>query len=101
MSPIRCSTKRTEPVLANRVEKVSDVGVKNEANLPAGDADHERVQAIVLAALRPEPVAEPEELFLVDAVQHRHGRPLDNLVLECRDRQRALSPIGLRYVRPA
>jgi hypothetical protein len=39
----------------------------------------------VLAALRPEAIAEPEELFLVNAVQHRDGRSLDDLVFERRD----------------
>ena len=30
----------------------------------------------------PEPVTEPEEVFLVDRVQHRRRRPLDDLVLQ-------------------
>jgi len=39
----------------------------------------------VLTSLGSEPVAEPEEVFLVDGVQHSRSRSLDNLVLECRD----------------
>src|SRR5215470_2423247 len=60
-----------------------------------------RIQRIVLTSLGSEPVAEPEEVFLVDGVQHSRGRSLDDLVLECRNRQRTLFPISLRYVRPA
>jgi hypothetical protein len=44
---------------------------------------------------------EPEEVFLVDGVQHSSGRFLDDLVLECHNRQRTLFSISLRYVRPA
>jgi len=32
-----------------------------------------------------EPVAAPEEVFLVYGVQHSSGRSLDDLVLACRD----------------
>ena len=52
----------------------------------------------MLSALWSEPVAEPEELFLVDAVQHSDSCSLDDLVFERRHRQRAfLFPIGLWY----
>ena len=50
------------------------------------------------AASRSESVREPEEVFLVDRVQHRDRRPLDDLVFESGDRERALSAIRLRYV---
>jgi hypothetical protein len=46
----------------------------------------------------PKSVAEPEEVFLVDSIQHRSGRSLDDLVLEGCDRQRALPPIRLGNV---
>ena len=52
------------------------------------------------AAPRPEPVREPEEVFLVDRAQHCGRRPLDDLVLERRDRERSLPPIRLGYVDP-
>jgi hypothetical protein len=35
-------------------------------------------------APRPEPVAEPEEIFLVDRVQYGGGSPLYNLILKSR-----------------
>src|SRR5437764_1209306 len=46
---------------------------------------------LVLATFRSEPVAEAEEIFLINGIQHRDGRPLDDLVLQGRDRERALS----------
>ena len=58
------------------------------------------IQRIVLAAPGPEPVREPEEVLLVDRVQHRDRRPLDDLVLQGGDRQRALPAIRLRDVPP-
>jgi hypothetical protein len=54
----------------------------------------------VLAALGPESIREPEEVFLVDRVQHGDGCPLDDLVFKSSDRERALPPIRLRYIPP-
>src|ERR1700741_111419 len=53
------------------------------------------------AAPRPEPVRDAEEVFLVDRVQQRDHRPLDDLVLQGGDRERSLSAVRLRYVDPA
>jgi len=52
--------------LTNLVEKGSDVRIANEVHALAGDPDHERNQRIMLPAFGPEPVAEPEELLLVN-----------------------------------
>jgi hypothetical protein len=49
----------------------------------------------------PDSVREPEEVFLVDRVQHRDGRPLNNFVLKGGYRERALLTIRLRYVDPS
>src|SRR5262252_7875442 len=55
----------------------------------------------MLAALGSEPVREPEEILLVDSVEHHDACALDDLVLQSCDRQWPLSTIRLRYVRPA
>jgi hypothetical protein len=89
-----------EPFLAHRVKERSDVGVQCPAHLPAVDPDTERIQRIVRTAPRPESVREPEEVFLVDRVQQRDHRPLDDLVLKGRDRERALPAIRLGDVDP-
>jgi hypothetical protein len=62
------------------------------------DRDYERIECIVRPAARPETVAEPEEVFLVDGIQHRCRRPLDDLVLQRCDRERALPPVRLGNV---
>src|SRR5262249_2159788 len=90
-----------QPILADFVEKGSNVGVKNEVHLPAGDSDAERIQRIMLSAPRPEAIAEPKEIFLKNAVQHLGGRPLDHFVFQGGHRKWALSSVGLWYVRSA
>src|SRR5207237_5733869 len=72
--------------------------IKNIVHPCAVDSGDECVQRIVLAALGPEPVREAEEVFLVDRVQHRACRLLDDLVFECGNCERALLTISLRYV---
>ena len=64
------------------------------------DPIRERVQRIVLAAPGSEPIAEPQELRLLDRRKDRHHRRLDNLVLDCGDAERPSPAIGLRYVLP-
>ena len=54
----------------------------------------------MLAAPWPEPIREPEEIFLVDRVQHLDHRALDDLVLQRGDAQRALPSIRLGDVPP-
>src|SRR5262249_24095955 len=87
-----------QPFLADLVEERSDIGVQYVAHLPAVDPDAERIQRIVRAAPRPEPIRDAEEVFLVDRVQQCDHCPLDNLVLQGCDRERALSAIWLGYV---
>src|SRR5437879_4950502 len=86
------------PLLVDLVEERSDVGVQYEAHLLAADPNTKRVQRIMRAAPWSEPVREPEEILLVDRVQQRDHRPLDDLVLQRGDRERALSAIRLGYV---
>jgi len=64
------------------------------------DSDTERIHRIMRAASRSEPVREPEEVFLVDRVQQRLHRPLDNLVLQGRNRERTLPAVRLGNVDP-
>jgi hypothetical protein len=50
--------KADQPTLADLAEKGSNVRVEDEGPLLVGDPDRQRVQRTVLAALRPEPIAE-------------------------------------------
>jgi hypothetical protein len=79
-------------------QEAANVRVKNVVHLLARDPDDKRVKRIVLAALWSEPVREPEEVLLIDPVEHHERCSLDNLAFEGGDRERALPAIGLRYV---
>src|ERR1700716_1301489 len=89
-----------QPSLSDFIEERSDVSVQDEAHLLAVDPDAERIQRIVRATPRPEPIRDAEELFLVDRVQQRDNSPLDDLVLQGSDRERALPAIRLGDVHP-
>src|SRR5207245_10727965 len=54
----------------------------------------------MLAATRPEPVGETEEVLLIDSVQHLDRRTLDDLVLQRGDTERPKPPIWLRDEHP-
>src|SRR5512144_79826 len=87
-----------QPFLVDLVEERSDVGVQYEAHLLAVDSDAQRIQRIMRAAPSPKSVRDAEKVFLVDRVQQRDHRPLDDLVLQRGDRERALSSVRLGYV---
>jgi hypothetical protein len=71
-----------QPVVADRVEKPRDVGVQYPVHLAPVDPDRQRIQRVVLTAFRSEAIAEPQEIFLPDRVQHFDQRALDDLVLQ-------------------
>src|SRR6478672_306163 len=87
-----------QPLLADRIEEASEVRVEDIVHLCAVDSDSQCIQRIMLATLRPKPVREPKEVFLVDRVQHPAYRLLDDFIFQCGNRERALLAIGLRYV---
>jgi hypothetical protein len=89
-----------QPFLADGVEERPDVGVQYPVHFLAVNPDHERVKRIMRAASRPEPIREPEEVLLVDRVEHRSRRSLDDLVLQRRDRERALPAVRFWDVNP-
>ena len=68
------------------IEERPEIAIQNVVHLPAGDPDREGVERVMGSPSRMEPVGEPEEVLLVDRVHHRHGRALDDLVLQGRDR---------------
>src|SRR5215469_17194820 len=92
---------RPSSILIRSTTPCPQLASRGSFHLLSVDPDTKRVQRIVLSTIWPKPVAEPEELLLVDAVQHGDGRPLDHFVFQGGHRKWALSSIGLRYVRPA
>ena len=86
------------PPVVDGVEEVTDVCVEHPVHALPHDADPERVQRVVLTASGPKPVREPQEVLLIDRVEDRHDRVLDDFVLQGSDAQGTLSPIGFRDV---
>ncbi len=89
-----------QPIVADRVEKRSNVGIENPADIASFDPVCERVQRIVLAASGSEPIAEAQELRLIDRRQDHDHRRLDDLILQGCDAERPLPAIRLRNVCP-
>jgi hypothetical protein len=90
--------KPFHPLVVDGVEEASDVGVEHIVHLPFHDPHVQRVQRVVAATSRAEPVAEPEEILLVNLLQDQAYSPLDDLVLQSRDPQRSLATV--RFLRP-
>src|SRR5436309_753229 len=80
-SPIRCSRKRISQswLISSKNDRMSASSMKLTFLLWMPT---QRIQRIVCAAPWPEPVREPEEVFLVDRAQQRSHCPLDDLVLK-------------------
>src|SRR6267154_5540600 len=100
-SPIRCSTKRICHSRLTLSKKGLNVAIEHPVDPPLPDPERERIQRLMLVALRSETVAEAQELRLIDRRQNCHHRSLDNLVLYGSDAERPLSAVRLRYVLPA
>jgi hypothetical protein len=84
--------------VVHHIEEAGDVGIQDPAHRRALDRHRQGIQRIVLAASRPETVAEAAEVLLVAGVQRFDRRPLDDLVLQRRDAERPLPPVRLGYV---
>ena len=89
-----------QPLLADRVEERTDVGIEDPVHLASCHSDIESIQRLVLTASGSEPIAEPQKLRLIDRRENGHHRPLDDLVLKGGDAERPLSTIRLRYILP-
>ena len=90
-----------QPIPADLVEKGLNVAIEHPIDPPLPDPERERIQRLMLVALRSETVAEAQERRLIDRRQDCHHRSLDDLVLYGRDAERPLSAIRLRYILPA
>src|SRR4029077_5638450 len=98
LSPILCSRNRMSHSWLTVSKNVRMSASKMKFTFPAFDRCHEGIECVVRPAAGPESVAEPEEVFLIDGIQHSSGRPLDDLVLKGCDRERALPPVRLGNV---
>ena len=88
------------PAVVDSVVKSTDVCIKHPVHLLAYKPGRQRIQRIMLASPRPEPVRETDEVRLVNSVEHLDDGPLDNLVLQRGNAERPLPPVRLRDVHP-
>jgi hypothetical protein len=87
-----------EPFVGQCVEKAPNVAIQHIVHPPPRERDRERVQGVVRTTPRPKPIGETPKVLLVNLSQDGHHGLLDNLILQGRDPQGALSPIGFRDV---
>jgi hypothetical protein len=87
-----------EPFSAQSIEEPRYVGVENPVDFACVDSVCERIQRIVLPAPGSEPVAEPQELRLVDRREDCDHRCLDDFIFQGSNAERPLFAIRLGYV---
>jgi hypothetical protein len=85
-----------QPVVTDRVEERTDISVQDPPDIASLDAIPGRVQRIMLASPRTEPVAEAQELGLVNWRQDGDHGGLDDFVLQGGDAERPLPAMRLR-----
>jgi len=90
--------KLHRPFLAHVVEEATYVGVEHPVHSLPLYTHNKRVQRLMRATARTEPIGEAFEVDLVNLIEDRHHGLLDDLIFQRRDSQRTLSPIGLRYI---
>ena len=89
---------RHQLFMVNVVEEAPDVGVQYPVHLLPHDPRRQSIQCIVGALVRPEAIREAYKVLLVDRLQDRRHRLLDDLILERDDAQRSLPSVGFLYV---
>src|SRR5437867_964698 len=97
-APVRHAVldKLHQPPVVEGVEEPTDVGIEHPVHPLRRDPHRPRIQRLMRTAPRPEPVREPEEVDLIDRVQDRDDRALDQLVLQRGNAERPQPPVGLR-----
>src|SRR6516164_8943770 len=89
--------KLDQPTVLEFVEKGSDIQIQNPLHLLAHNPYRQRIQCVMLAAPRPESVAEAQKVLFPYLVEDCPDRVLDDFVLQSGDPQWSLPPIGFRY----
>src|SRR5216684_2688191 len=89
-----------QPFVGNPIEKALDVQIEHPVHFLRQQSRVQRIQRLMLAAPRPEPVRKAEKIRFVDGIQHLDRRALDDFVFQRRDSERSLPPVGLRDKHP-
>lgn len=93
-SAIRCSRNRGHPFVAKIVEEAPNVGVQHPAYLTSQDAQPQCIQRIMAASAGSKPVAEAQEILLIDGFEHGLDGLLDDFVFQGSNAQGTLTPVG-------
>jgi site-specific DNA recombinase len=86
------------PFVVHLVKEPTDVRIQHPVHPLPMEAHTQRIQRLVRAAPRPEPVRKAFEVHLVNFVENGHHGLLNDFVLQRRDAQRALPSVDLRYI---
>ena len=84
-----------QPLPINGVEKSGNVDIQHPVHLRRQQSRVERIQRMMLATPRTEPVRKPKEIDFVDGIQHLNRGPLDHFVLQDGHAQGPFTTIGL------
>src|SRR5208337_584735 len=89
-----------QPFVRYSVEKAANIQIQHPVHLLRQQSRVERIQRVMLASPRSEPVRESKKVRFVDGVQHLDRRALDDFVFQSRHSERSLPPVGLWYIHP-
>jgi len=84
--------------LCRWIQEAANVRLEHPVHSLPLDAHRQRVQRLLRAATGPETVTKAFEVDLIDLIEDRHHGLLHDLVFQCRDAQRTLPPVSLRYI---
>jgi hypothetical protein len=79
-------------------KKSPNVRIEHPVHALRLDTHTQRIQRLVRVASRPEPIGEAFEVHLVNRIENGHHGLLNYFVLQGRDAQRSLPPVGLRNI---
>src|SRR5205085_4178978 len=89
-----------QPFVGKPIEKAFNVKIEHPVHLSRQQSRVERVQRLMLASPRSEPVRIAEKIRFIDGVQHLDRGALDDFVFQRRHSERSLPPVGLGYIHP-
>jgi site-specific DNA recombinase len=82
-----------QPFVRNGSEEVTNVGIQHPVHFLPYESYPQRIQCLMLASPRTEPIREPHEVLFIDLVEDRDHRVLNDLVLQGCYTQGALSSV--------
>src|ERR1051325_5961695 len=83
-----------QPFVVQTIEERADVAIQHPVHPSRQQTGVQSIQRIMLALAGPVAIGEAEKVSLIDSIQHRHRRALDQLVFQRRDSERSLPPVS-------